>query len=352
MFNENDHPRDNNGKFAKKNGGGVNEPSEKAKSVEAAVKGFEGLSAEQTKQKILKDQKPAEKKGKTLAVPEGTDLRERILSDTNGKMSIDEIVNHPLIKMAQSEYETSLGRRNEQGIGAAETININTPEREQIRRKAADEINSRGSVSGKGEYNGEVKKGFRAEIVIGAPAGGKSSVIVDRVSQNTGSRVLDSDEVKALLPEFDGGNGAGLVHKESADIILNGMVMPDYYKGGTHAGDNIVIPIVGKNPRNAQMYLEKLKAAGYSVHLSFNDVTPLNSAKRATTRFIETGRFLSPEYIQGIGSKPQATYDTLKKAGGFDSYSRYDNNVAFGQPAKKIERLDGSGNKIDWEEWQ
>ena len=162
MFNENDHPRDNNGKFAKKNGGGVNELSEKAQSVEAAVKGFEGLSAEQTKQKILKEQKPIEKKGKMLAVPEGTDLRDRILADTNGQMAIDEIVNHPLIKMAQSEYETSLGRRNEQGIGSAETININTPEREQIRRRAADEINSRGSVSGKGEHPGELKKGSRA----------------------------------------------------------------------------------------------------------------------------------------------------------------------------------------------
>ena len=149
-----------------------------------------------------------------------------------------------------------------------------------------------------------------------------------------------------------GGNGAGKVHTESADVILSGMVIPEYYKGGTHTGENIVIPIVGKKPRAAREYLKGLKEAGYTVHLSFNDVSPLNSAKRATTRYIETGRFLNPSYIQEIGIQPQETYDTLKKEGGFDTYSKYDNNVKFGQPAKKVERLDGNGNKINWEDWQ
>ena len=88
------------------------------------------------------------------------------------------------------------------------------------------------------------------------------------------------------------------------------------------------------------------------MHLSFNDVTPLNSAKRATTRYIETGRFLDPKYIKGIGTKPQEMYEYLKQIGGFDTYTRYDNNVAFGQPAKKVERVDGRGNKINWEDWQ
>lgn len=221
-----------------------------------------------------------------------------------------------------------------------------------MRHDIAKQINARGSISGKNEFNGNVKKEFRAEIVIGAPAGGKSSVIVDKVSKNTGSRVLDSDEIKALLPEFDGGNGAGKVHTESADVILSGMVIPEYYKGGTHTGENIVIPIVGKKPRAAREYLKGLKEAGYTVHLSFNDVSPLNSAKRATTRYIETGRFLNPSYIQEIGIQPQETYETLKKEGGFDTYSKYDNNVKFGQPAKKVERLDGKGNKINWADWQ
>lgn len=360
MFREEDHPRDNNGKFTDKDGGssggnsyadGVNERIARAKELGITLPISADGSLDDVKlQRLVREAE--EKKKKELAIPEGKELRDRILADTDGKMTIDEIVNHPLIKKAQSKYEESLGIN-----GVKQTFNINTPDRWQKRYKAADDINSRGSVSGKDEegnniYKGAIKKEFRAEIVIGPPAGGKSSVIVDRVSRNTGSRVLDSDEIKKLLPEFDGGNGAGLVHKESADIILSQMVMPEYYKGGAHVGDNIVIPIVGKSPKNAQEYLNQLKAAGYKVHLSFNDVSPLNSAKRATTRFIETGRFLSPEYIKGIGNGPQTTYETLKSQGGFDSYSRYDNNVPFGQPARKIERLDGKGNKINWEEWQ
>lgn len=283
------------------------------------------------------------KEEKKIAVPEGKALREKILADSDGKMTVDEIVSDPIIQAARKKYTFS----EEQF-----TANINTPEREKLRHDIAEQINARGSISGKNEFNGKVKKEFRAEIVIGAPAGGKSSVIVDKVSKNTGSRVLDSDEIKALLPEFDGGNGAGKVHTESADVILSGMVIPEYYKGGKFAGDNIVIPIVGKNPRAAREYLKGLKEAGYTVHLSFNDVSPLNSVKRATTRYIETGRFLNPAYIQDIGTKPQETYEILKKEGGFDTYSKYDNNVKFGQPAKKIERLDKNGNKINWEDWQ
>lgn len=144
-------------------------------------------------------------------------------------MTVDEIFNDPLIQEARKKYTFP---------SETFTSNINTPEREKLRHDIADQINTRGSISGKNEFNGKVNKEFRAEIVIGAPVGGKSSVIVDKASKDTGSRVLDSDEIKALLPEFDGGNGAGKVHTESADEILSGMVIPEYYKGGTHKGEN------------------------------------------------------------------------------------------------------------------
>lgn len=318
---------------------------ENGESVDSAFQKIrEGMKAEKPAKNLTNSKESGNiKSEKKLAVSEGKALRDKIFADVDGKLTVDEIVNDPLIQKARKRYTFP-----EETF----TANINTPEREKLRRDIAEQINKRGSISGKNEFNGAVKKEYRAEIVIGVPAGGKSSVIVDKVSKNTGSRVLDSDEIKALLPEFDGGNGAGKVHTESADVILSGMVIPEYYKGGKYAGDNIVIPIVGKKPRAAKEYLKGLKEAGYKVHLSFNDVTPLNSAKRATTRYIETGRFLNPSYIQEVGTQPQTTYETLKKEGGFDTYTKYDNNVKFGEPAKKVERLDGKGNKIDWEVWQ
>ena len=307
-----------------------------------------------------KEETPAKavSKEKKLALPDGADLRQKILDDKDGKMDISEITGHPLIKQAQKKYERSMGEVDtDTGLGKNETIQINTPERDQLRQKIAHDMNERGSISGKDEnknpiYDGPVEKGFRAEIVIGPPAGGKSSVIVDKVSQKTKSRVLDSDEVKKELPEFDNGDGAGVVHKESADVILEKLMMKDYYKGGAKHGDNIVIPVVGKKPENVLKYAEKLKADGYDVHLSFNDVSALNSAKRATTRYVETGRFLSPEYIKSIGDKPSQTYEALKGNPLFASFSKYDNNVPFGKPADKIEHVNANGENIDWEDWR
>ena len=273
-------------------------------------------------------------------------------------IDIQDIVQHPLIIQTKKRLEAIRGVKHEN-----DTSNINTDERQALRKDIANKISNHGSIrkyKNKDKtiilYNGQVDKNYRAEIVLGPPAGGKSSVIVDKVSTNTNSRVLDSDDIKKLLPEFDGGNGAGLVHVESSDIILEQLVMPQFYKNGKHQGENLVIPIVGKSPRAAVQYLKKLKEAGYTVHLSFNDVPSIVSAKRATSRFLEEGRFLDPEYISSVGNKPEQTYEYLKTFNDngiqFDSYSKYNNNVKFGEAAKKIEHLDKNKNNIAWEDWQ
>lgn len=309
----------------------------------------------------------AAKQERPLAIqePGAKELHEKI---KYGNITEDEIVNSPIIKAKSAQLNKLLGDIDpETKIGSNETININTPERQALRQEIAEEMVNRGALRIVRDENGKkhetydvpVKKGYRAEIVIGRPAGGKSSVIVNRVSEHTNSRILDSDEVKKELPEFKkyGGDVAGLVHKESADIILEKMIIPQFGKGGAHEGDNIVIPIVGKKPKAALRYLKMLKEAGYEVHLSYNDVSPINSMKRATSRYLEEGRFLDPAYIQSIGDGPENTYKYFKEQAKtdpvhFDSFSRYNNNVEFGQPAEKVERLDGNGNKLDWEDWQ
>ena len=303
------------------------------------------------------DVKKLPKPNKPLAVKGGDVLWGLIRSGVD--IDIQDIVNHPLIIQTKTRLDQARGANLQN-----DTININTAERQQLRENIANKVAAHGSIrkykdsNGKTVmlYNGPVNKDYRAEIVLGPPAGGKSSVIVDKVSTNTNSRVVDSDDIKKLLPEFDNGNGAGLVHTESADIILEKLVMPQFYKNGKHSGENIVIPIVGKQPRAALQYLTKLKEAGYTVHLSFNEVPASVSAKRATSRFLEEGRFLDPGYIESVGNKPEQTYEYLKTFNDngiqFDSYSKYNNNVKFGEPAKKIEHLDKDKNSIAWEDWQ
>lgn len=321
-FKESEHPRDKDGKFTSGSGSSGGASDDKKKD-------------------------PTPKPSTTLAVPEGAALRQRLLADTEGKITADEIISDPVVQKAIESYKYE---------PKDETILIDTPEREQERQRAADEVANSGSITGYDEdgqpkYDGPVTRGFRAEIVIGPPAAGKSSVIVDRVSKNTQARVLDSDEVKKRLSGYDDGRGAGKVHEESSHI-LEQRIMPQFYEGGQHHGDNLVIPIVGKNPRKVEKYLQALKSAGYEVHLSFNDVKPETSMKRAVCRYISEGRWLNPVYIRDVGRSPEATYEAMKRKGGFASYSRYNNDVPKGQPATKVERVNANGESINWEDWQ
>ena len=64
-------------------------------------------------------------------------------------------------------------------------------------------------------YNNDVERGRRLDIVIGLPASGKSSAIVDTISYEHHSMLIDNDEAKRQFPEFNKGWGANTVHKES-----------------------------------------------------------------------------------------------------------------------------------------
>src|SRR5699024_1528722 len=94
------------------------------------------------------------------------------------------------------------------GQGADGSPDTRTPCGASGQHDVLDELTDRGSavLDSKGEvqYTGRVKQEKRLDVVIGPPAAGKSSALVDPISREYGSRVLDSDDVKARLPEFDG----------------------------------------------------------------------------------------------------------------------------------------------------
>lgn len=68
--------------------------------------------------------------------------------------------------------------------------------RESVYKNALKIKSVRFDDDGNVVYNGSVRKGNRLDIVIGLPASGKSSALVDVISNEFRSRVIDNDMFK------------------------------------------------------------------------------------------------------------------------------------------------------------
>ena len=219
---------------------------------------------------------------------------------------------------------------------------LDAPNREAIRKQVYDKLMSYGSavteiVDGREQtvYNGEVRDDRRADIIIGLPASGKSSALVDPISSKYKSMLIDSDEAKKLIPEFDDGFGAGYVHAESKDIV--GRVYDDV----TDGGKNVVIPIVGSSyAKLKDEYINDLHQKGYKVYVHMADINPNVAAGRNLRRFAETGRFVDLEATSfKYGNKPREVFERVKKEGIADGYSRIDTTVFPGRQVEGTEDI-------------
>jgi len=178
---------------------------------------------------------------------------------------------------------------------------------------------------------GPVKQERKATILIGAPAAGKSSIAEQMIAPQQGAMIVDSDEFKKMVPEYQGGIGANAVHEESK-------VMSDVFLGDVvDAGFNIVIPKVGGNPGKLAKQIEGLKAKGYTVDIAYMQVERNEVMRRMVLRFFNTGRLIPPSYLLEQVDLIDPTYETLKQTGVADGYVKFDNNNAFDEPAIVLE---------------
>ena len=198
------------------------------------------------------------------------------------------------------------------------------PGRRKIRQKVLDELMGRGSWDGE-SYSGPVSRDRRADIVIGLPGSGKSSMAVNPLSQAHNSRVIDSDMAKELLPEYDSGKGAGNVHEESS-MIRDALM--DY---ATEDGDNLVWATVGANQVALEDQIEMFKQEGYSVYLHLVDVTPKQALARTLRRFHNAdgteGRYTPPRVVFDAWDFPRQNFMNMQREGGLDGYQIYDNRA-------------------------
>lgn len=226
-------------------------------------------------------------------------------------------------------------------------INNSTPttllkNRESLQQGVLEKLLKMGSAdidsNGKCTYNGIVGRNSRIDIVIGLPASGKSSALVEPLSHEYKSRIIDSDEAKKLLPEFNNGWGAGVVHKESKEInqklILTSLVKKE----------NIVLPVVGSNYQELKNQLTLFRQNGYKVHLHFNDIPRNKALGRMLKRFVDQGRFLDPQLSYKYQDKVNQVYEQLKQEGEIvDGYSKWSNDVKRGEQPKLLETNENDG---------
>lgn len=223
------------------------------------------------------------------------------------------------------------------------TPTIQLKDREAIENHVFETLMDYGSISldekgkplvdsdGNTLYNGDVEKGRRLDIVIGLPASGKSSAIVDTISYEHHSMLIDNDEAKRQFPEFNKGWGANTVHKESQ------IVEQAVFREALREGRNIVLPKVGSDADKLMTdYIAYAKDAGYKVNVHFVDLDRNKALGRMMGRFIHTGRYLSPELIDKYanerdGNKIAQAYEALKSMDGIDGCSKWDNDVGRGE---------------------
>ena len=213
---------------------------------------------------------------------------------------------------------------------------VKLKDREGIQNGVYNRLQKSGSAvtdeSGHVSLTGEIRREKRLDIVIGLPASGKSSAIVEPISEQYNSRIIDSDEAKKLLPEYNDGWGAGIVHTESQ------LIADRQFQTAIQNGENITYPRVGGDCAELTDIIAAVKKKGYSVYIHFNELDRNKALGRMINRFLETGRYIKPELVTKYGGSISSTYETLKNRTELvDGFSKWNNDVPLGCRPKLIE---------------
>lgn len=179
-----------------------------------------------------------------------------------------------------------------------------------------------------------VKQDKELIIIVGPPAAGKST-LANPIARQKGAMIVDADEAKKLIPGYDNGVGANVVHEESSQ--LNKLV----FKAAINTDGNIVVPAVGGNPdKLIQHYIGPAKEKGYRVTLVDMMVDPEVALNRMYSRFISQDRLIPPAVAE-VGTAPTEAFDELVRRGAADAYTKIDNNPGKGEPRIVIRDDDG-----------
>jgi len=164
-----------------------------------------------------------------------------------------------------------------------------------------------------------IRKEKKAVIILGPPAAGKST-FANPIARKMGASIVDADEAKRLLPEYEGGIGANAIHEESS--LMSNLLLRTLLE----EGDNIVLPKVGGKAESIQDAISMIKQKGYSVEVVDMAVSFDNAMQRMLQRFASKGRLVNPKYVVKVGENPSKTFNAVQQKGIADGYYKIDNN--------------------------
>ena len=218
------------------------------------------------------------------------EVYERITSDK--LYELDELYELPVFK----KIEAKIGEyKQKYGV----TANNSTPERERLRKNWVQQFLVGDGADTMPPNGKPLKKEYKATIVVGLPAAGKSTRIANPLSEEQGAFIMDSDEMKKLIPEYRDTNGgaADAVHKESKNLMESAL---GEFTGGSMKGTNLVIPVIGDDAGKLyKKYIKMLFDAGYDVEIAYKKADARSSANRVVSRAIKDGRFIPREVVMG-----------------------------------------------------
>lgn len=146
-----------------------------------------------------------------------------------------------------------------------------------------------------------------AVIITGVPAAGKSK-LTNEVKDVVKGMVIDSDDYKKLIPEYKNGIGTSSVHNESKEFFKRML------KKTITAGDNIIIPTLGRNEEPLTKIINSLKSKGYGIAMIRVDVPLAVAELRNIKRAIKTGRYVDSQIItKEVDNNIKTIYNKLTK---------------------------------------
>lgn len=158
-------------------------------------------------------------------------------------------------------------------------------------------------------------------IMLGGRAGSGKSSGFRGVAYNEDFIVLDSDEIKARLPEYKGWN-AEEVHEESGDILEKCL------QAARELKLNVVIETTMGTTGSALRRIREFKQDGYRVEAHYMFLPMQKAGRRAMERFLNgapQGRYIPIEILQKM-DKTEYNFDIIKPF--VDGWSFYSNEYS------------------------